>query len=459
MPGELFVIGVSWRTAPVAVREKLAFRDDEMAGALAQLIDSPSIAEAVILSTCNRVEIYGSLAPSAPTSALASAAAEARSFLARSRGVQAEGLSAELYERGEIEAVRHLFRVASALDSMVVGESQILGQLKDAYGVAVKANATGAILSRSLEKAFAVAKRVRSETGIARGAANVSSVAVELAMHVFGDLVGKRILVVGAGKMSALAARHLRASGAQSIVVVNRTPGRAEALALEIEGVARPWQELERELGLADVVISSTGAGTPILTRDLMKQVARGRRGRPLVVVDIAVPRDVEPAVAKLEGIYLFDIDDLERVVAENLKERQKEATAAAAIVEAEVDEFARWMRSQRVVPTIRSLRDHFNEVAAAEAERAVRALQGGKPVGPEEAERAIRRLAQVIVNKLLHGPMSALKADEHADIDALIAAAQRLFALPAREADAAAADTETAAAVDGRPAGETRRR
>jgi glutamyl-tRNA reductase len=409
----------------------------------------------VILSTCNRVEIYGSLDAAAPSSALAAATAETRSFLARSRGVAAEGLADKLYERGELDAVRHLFRVASALDSMVVGESQILGQLKDAYGVAIKANAAGPVLSRGLEKAFAVAKRVRSETGIARGAANVSSVAVELAVHVFGDLVGKRVLVVGAGKMSALAARHLRTNGAQSIVVVNRSAERAAELAAAIEGVARPWDALGHELELADVVISSTGAREPVLTRSLIKQVSKARRYRPIVIVDIAVPRDAEPEVAKLEGVYLFDIDDLERVVAENLKERQKEADAALGIVEAEVGEFGRWLRSQRMVPTIRSLREHFSEVASAEADKAIRALQGGKSVGPAEAEQAIRRVSQLIVNKLLHAPMSALKADDHPDPDGLIAAANRLFALPEREATAPPTD-EAAPAV---PAEETRRR
>ncbi|HYU14870.1 MAG TPA: glutamyl-tRNA reductase, partial [Candidatus Acidoferrum sp.] len=258
--GELFVVGVSWRTAPVAVRERLAFRDEEVPIALGDLLGSPDIGEAVILSTCNRVEIYGSTSPGQPGLRGMAAAAEARSFLARSRGVAAEGLADHLYERVDADAIRHLFRVAAALDSMVVGESQILGQLKDAYGAAARAQATGAVLGRSMEKAFQVAKRVRSETGISRGAANVSSVAVELARRVFGDLVGKVILVIGAGKMSALAARHLRVAGARSILVTNRSPERAAELAAEVEGSARPWDDLPNLLAESDVVLSSTGS-------------------------------------------------------------------------------------------------------------------------------------------------------------------------------------------------------
>ncbi|HUS67232.1 MAG TPA: glutamyl-tRNA reductase [Kofleriaceae bacterium] len=427
MGAGLFVVGVSWRTAPVAVRERLAFRDEEVVTALVDLLASPDIDEAVILSTCNRVEIYGAAAPGAASRA-AAAAASARSFLARSRGVAAEGLSEHLFERTGDEAVRHLFRVASALDSMVLGESQILGQLKDAYGAATRAQATGALLGRSMEKAFNVAKRVRSETGISRGAANVSSVAVELARRVFGELDGKRVLVIGAGKMSALAARHLRAGGAAGIVVTNRSPERAAELAAEVEGTARPWDALADLLAEADVVLSSTGAQEPILTPKLFKSVMKKRRWRPLVVVDIAVPRDADPAIARLDGMYLFDIDDLERVVQDNLVERQKEADAAMAVIELEVAEYRKWLLAQRVVPTIRSLRERFHQVAAAEAERGIKAVQAAR--GPAEVEQAVRRMSELIANKLLHTPMSALKSGERGDVDVLVEVTHRLFAL-----------------------------
>ncbi|HEU5059756.1 MAG TPA: glutamyl-tRNA reductase [Kofleriaceae bacterium] len=424
--GDVFVVGVSWRTAPVAVRERLAFRDEEVDGALGDLIASPDIEEAVILSTCNRVEIYGSCA--AP--GMAAAAAEARSFLARSRGVAAEGLADHIYERSDDDAIRHLFRVAAALDSMVVGESQILGQLKDAYGAAVRAQAAGPILARSMEKAFQVAKRVRTETGISRGAANVSSVAVELARRVFGDLAGKTVLVVGAGKMSALAARHLHAAGAAGILVTNRSPERAAELAVEVDGTAHPWGDLERLLAESDVVLSSTGASEPILTGKLVKAAMKARRWKPLVVVDIAVPRDADPAVGKLDGVYLFDIDDLQRVVRDNIAERQKEADAAQALIDTEVVEHRRWLRAQKVVPTIRSLREHFHQVAAAEVDRCLRELERAKTT--EEVQRAVRRMGELIANKLLHLPMSALKAGEHAEVEVLVEVTNILFALGA---------------------------
>lgn len=426
MGRELFVVGVSWRTAPVSVRERLAFRDDELGGALGELCGSPSIDEGIIVSTCNRVEIYGATRAQAGAT-LASATSEARRFLTESRAVDSESMADKLYEMTDNAAIRHVFRVTSALDSMVIGESQILGQIKDAYGAAVRAEAAGPLLNKFLQQAFAVAKRVRSETGISRGSANVSSVAVDLAIKVFGDLVGKSVLVIGAGKMSVLAARHLHASGASSIVVTNRSADKAVELADEIDGVARPWEQLVDLISAADVVISSTGSKEPILTRAVMKPAVKARRYRPLVIVDIAVPRDASPDITKLDGVYLFDIDDLERIVAENMKERQREADAAEQIIVQEVTAFDRWMRSQKVVPTIRSLRHHFTSVAASEAEKVIQSLRDDHT--REERERAIRRLGDLIVNKLLHTPMSALKDGD--DLETLVQMTHRLFDLP----------------------------
>jgi len=428
MAGELFVVGLSWRTAPVAVREKLAFRDEELPNALDELLSCPDISEAVVVSTCNRVEIFGAIPATAPTSALAAATAEARGFLSRSRHVSAESLSNCLYEHSENEATGHIFRVASALDSLVVGETQILGQVKSAYGVSMNAGVIGGTLGRCLERAFSVAKRVRTETAISRGAANVSSVSVELARHVFGSLDGKTVLVVGAGKMSALAARHLHADGASSIMVTNRSLEKAEALADEVDGLAKPWEQLQSHLVLADVVISSTAASQPVLTKKLIKKVNKKRRYRPLVIVDIAVPRDAEEAVGKLDGVYLFDIDDLERVVASNLSERKKEANAALRIVDAEVEKFRHWQRTQKVVPTIRSLRKHFQGVAASEVDKVLAELK--KNDSPEQQEKLVRRLGEVIVNKLLHLPMTALRSGDDPEIERLVAAAERLFSL-----------------------------
>lgn len=438
MSGSLFVLGLSWRTAPVELRERVAFRDEELEARLAELVGTPVIGEACVLSTCNRVEIYGATKRGVPPAAVTAAAAEARRYFAASRGLSSEELSESLYEHVDVDAVRHVFRVASALDSMVVGEAQILGQLKAAYGVAAKAGTSGPMLGRCMERAFGVAKRVRSETGIALGAANVSSVAVDLARRVFGDLYGKTVMVIGAGKMSDLAARHLRSAGAGAVLVTNRSPDKAAEVAKRVDGTARPWDQLADTLAISDVAITSTGAKEPILDKRLMKSVMRKRKYRPLVIIDIAVPRDADPRVGDVDGVYLFDIDDLERVVAENLKARSREAEDAIRIVEAEVAEFHRWMRSQSVVPTIRALREHFLEVARGEADKVAAALRDDQ--SPEERAQAVRRLGELIANKLLHKPMTALKRGDEAE--ALIEATQSLFELdlagPAEEPQAA---------------------
>ena len=400
---ELFVVGISWRTAPVAVREKLAFRDDELGGALQAMTSELPVAEALLVSTCNRVEVYGVARPGAD------ATGPVRTFLAAQRGLVPTDVADVLYDHRGAAAVRHVFTVASALDSLVLGEAQILGQLKAAYGVAAGAGTSGPLLGRCLERAFGVAKRVRTETSIARGAANVSTVAVDLAKRVFGDLAGKSVLVVGAGKMSTLAARHLYASGAQRIIVTNRSPEKAEALAAEIDGIARPWDQLERLLVEADVVISSTGARQPILTRALFKRVTKARRWRQLVVIDIAVPRDAEPAIGELDGVYVFDIDDLEKVVAANLAERAKAAEHAARIVAHEAGQFEHWLRTQAVVPTIRALRDRFARVADGELQKTLDQL-ARKDHSAAQTRDAIQRLVQLVVNKLLHQPTTALR-------------------------------------------------
>jgi len=448
MGGDLFVVGLSWRTAPVAVREKLAFRDEELPEVLAHLLQVPGVGEAVVLSTCNRVEIYGATADAAPP-VVAAAVAATRRHLADSRGVPFDSLAGVIYEHQGEAAVRHTFRVAAALDSLVLGEAQVLGQLKAAFAASQQAGGVGALLGRCLERAFGVAKRVRTETAISRGAANVSTVAVELAARVFGSLDGKSVLVVGAGKMSALAARHLRASGAIDIVVTNRSPARAETLAAEIEAVARPWEDVEKLLVGADVVISSTAAAEPILGRDLLKRVTRARRYAPIVVIDIAVPRDADPAIGELDGVYLFDIDDLEKVVATNLQGRAREAEAADKIVVAECAEFRKWLGAQRVVPTIRSLREHFEMIARAELERGLERL--ARIEDPAERAEQVRRTVGLIVNKLLHTPTTALRSGGDG-IESLVMAAQRLFQLAEKEAAEAA--TEKPPPADDKPEG-----
>jgi glutamyl-tRNA reductase len=400
---ELFVVGISWRTAPVAIREKLAFREEELPGALRKLTQDHPVAEALLISTCNRVEVYGVAAPGQD------ATGPVRRFLAEQRGLRPGEVASVLYDHRGSAAIRHVFTVAAALDSLVLGEAQILGQLKAAYGIAGGAGTSGPLLGRCLERAFGVAKRVRTETSIARGASNVSTVAVELAGRVFGDLAGKSVLVVGAGKMSRLAARHLYRSGAQRIIVTNRSPEKAEALAAEIDGVAKPWEDLEGLLVDADVVISSTGAPVPILTRPLFKRVTKARRWRPMIVIDIAVPRDAEPAILDLDGVFLYDIDDLEKGVESNLAERAKAAEQAMRIVEHEAGQFEHWMRTQGVVPTIRALRERFAQVADAELQKALEQL-GRRDHTPAQQRELVQRLVQLIVNKLLHQPTAALR-------------------------------------------------
>jgi glutamyl-tRNA reductase len=444
---ELFVVGISWRTAPVAVREKLAFREEELGTTLQEMTKQLPVAEALLISTCNRVEVYGVAvaASDAPTAV--------RAFLAEQRGVKAKDVAEHLYEHRGSAAVRHVFRVASSLDSLVVGEAQILGQLKDAYGVAGAAGTSGSVLSRCLERAFGVAKRVRTETTIARGAANVSSVAVELAGKVFGDLAGKNVLVVGAGKMSALAAKHLYASGAQKIVVTNRSPERAEALAAEIEGLAKPWADLEGLLVDADVVISSTGAREPILTKALFKRVMKARRWRNMMVIDIAVPRDAEAALDDLDGVYLFNIDDLDKVKQANLAEREKAADHAAKIVEHEAGQFEHWLRTQGVVPTIRALREKFAQVADAEVQKALDQLSR-KDLTREQQRELLQRLVQLVVNKLLHQPTTVLRGADPEQAASLAAAVCELFDLePGEEPDEQVAESPAAEQSPGRKA------
>jgi glutamyl-tRNA reductase len=441
--GELFVVGVSWRTAPVAVRERLAFREEELALAVKALA-APPVTEAMLISTCNRVEVYGV--------GEEGAAAAVKRALAKSRDVPLKEIEPVLYAYGGEDAIGHVFRVAAALDSLVLGEAQILGQLKAAHAQAGEAGTSGPMLGRCLERAFGAAKRVRSETQIARGAANVSTVAVDLAQKVFGALAGKRVLVVGAGKMSTLAARHLRNAGVEEIVVTNRSPDRAARLAEEIDGVARPWADLEPELALADVVISSTGAREPILTAPLFKRVTKARRYKPIVVIDIAVPRDADPAIAAREGVYLFDIDDLERVVAANLAERAKAAEHASRIVAHEAGQFQQWLRSQRVVPTIRALRDHFEDVASAEVQKTIELLHK-KDLAPDARDEAVRRLGELIVAKLLHNPQMALKGTEPGLIEARLEATAALFGIdPTRYEPQAKAEPEEEPAAEPEP-------
>jgi glutamyl-tRNA reductase len=415
---ELVVIGLSHQTAPVEVRERLAVVPTEMENRLQELVRLPGVGEAALVSTCNRVEIYA-------------ASADARGALARLRaalhGASAGGeLDRHLYERVGREAVHHLLRVASSLDSLVVGEPQILGQLKDAYDTATRARTIGRVLGFIFPRAFRVARKVRRDTSIARQPVSVSSVAVDLARQVWSGFEGRRVLLIGAGKMSDLAARALRANGA-AVAVTNRTASRAAELAGRLGCGVEPFEDLEGALTRADIVISSTGARTPILGLQLLERVQKARKRRPLVLIDIAVPRDVDPDVDPIEGIYRWDIDSLQKVVAKNLEGRRQEADQAEAMVQEELERCLAANRGHAVGPTITALRARYLGVARAEAEKTLAGMAGAD----ERSRRAVAAMAEAIVAKLLHPTQVALKkAAAGEDGETLLEAAHTLFAI-----------------------------
>ncbi|MCS6912663.1 MAG: glutamyl-tRNA reductase [Myxococcales bacterium] len=414
----LVVIGLSHHTAPIEVREEMAISGDALGEQLRRLLDVAP--EAMVLSTCNRYELY----LAAPDEATCEAA-QAVVLQGRTRA------RAYLYRHHDEAALRHLFRVAASLDSLVLGEPQILGQVKHAYEAARQVGAIGPLLGRTVPRAFAVAKRVRSETRIGEHAASVASVAVELAGHIFGSLAGRPVLLVGAGKMAELAARHLRQAQVGQLWVVNRTRARANELAVRLGGTAHDFTELEALLGEADVVLCSTGASEPVLRADLLARVMRARRGRWLLLVDIAVPRDVEPRAGKLENVYLYDIDALRQVVEQNRRGRLREAEAAERIIEEELRRFIQSERQRELVPTIRALREWALSLARTEARRTLGRLSPG---ANERDRQLVAQLAEAVVNKLLHVPLSTLKREASdpgrpapRDLDEAL---RRLFAL-----------------------------
>jgi glutamyl-tRNA reductase len=394
----IVVVGVSHRTAPLEVRESLAFNADRIPEALARLRGEVGLAEAMILSTCNRVEVYGR-----STDPLVSSTVVA--FFGSFHGRPAAEIEAYLYLVEGEEAVRHAFRVAASLDSMVLGEPQILGQVKDAYEIAEHAGSLGSVLNALRNRSLAAAKRARTETGIGQNAVSVSYVAVELARKIFGELREKNVLLVGAGKMSELAARHLVRNGARATVLGGRTFARAEELAAALGGRASPLESLRDELARAEIVISGTGAPGIVIRREDVEAVRSGRQ-RPLFLIDIAVPRDIDPAVGKLSGVFLYDMDDLKSVAEANLRERRKEASAAEAIVDEEVREFLGWHKSLEVVPLLVELRRRGDEIRRAELEKARKRLG---PLTPDQ-EEALEAATTAIVNKLLHAPTVHLK-------------------------------------------------
>ncbi len=397
----IHLIGMSHRNSPVEARERFALSGPEWSGRfpIPLSADGHGISEAVVLSTCNRVEIViagqGEGLPEATLQHWAMAV-----------GAPLEDLRAHIYILHDLQAIEHLFRVASSLDSMIIGEPQILGQVKDAFRLAVAAGASKTILNRLFHKAFYVAKLIRSETNIAAHAVSVSFAACELAKRIFGDVSSCNALLIGAGEMAELAAQHLTRAGIKSLCICNRTRSRAEELACAFNCLSLPFADIGTALPKADVVISSTGAGRPIITRDMAASAMRQRRGRPMFFIDIAVPRDIDPAVHRLENVYVYDIDDLKAVVTENMALRREEAEKAAAVIRAEVDDFVAWLESLDLAPTIADLVRRGERLAEEELSKTLRRLG---PL-PADTEAALRDMLAGLLKKLNHDPISFLK-------------------------------------------------
>jgi len=399
---KLLIAGLSHKTAPVHLREKLAIAEASLPDALHEL-QKLGAAEAMILSTCNRVEIAVTAQDEAHPVAIVDR------FLSEWKG-SLTAFDGHLYRLEAREAIQHLFRVAASLDSMVVGEPQILGQLKSAYAVAKTEGSVGGLLENVLTRAFGVAKRVRTETGIGQMAVSVSYAAVELARKIFGSLDGHSVMIVGSGKMGELAAKHLRRSGAKRIFVANRTRERAEELASLFDGRVIEYSRITATLPEIDIVIASSGAPHYILSRDDMHRAMTARRNKPMFLIDIAVPRNIDPSVNDLEGVFLYDVDDLEGVVSSNIQERAKQAGEAEAIVGDEVEHMLSRLRIEEVTPTIISLQEQLEAIRAGEVSRALRRMPSLPPEQLRQIEAQLEAMSKSIVNKIAHGPISELR-------------------------------------------------
>ena len=417
----LILLGMNHKTAPLDIRERLSISCEEGIRSLRELMHIPSIEGMIYLSTCNRAEVL------AQTTDTREAAEHLKGFILRHGNLSREEMNRCLYMYRDDEAVRHLFRVTSSLDSLVMGEPQILGQVKDAYRQAVENQTTGIILNKILHHAFRVAKRVRTETGIAANAVSVSFAAVELAKKIFGGLKGKTVLLIGAGEMSELAARHLISQGIAQILIVNRTYARAMQMAEEFHGTAVAFDHLEETLRNVDIVISSTGAPGYVITAGMVSTALHRRKNRFLFLIDIAVPRDIDPAAGDIDNVFLYNIDNLQDIVDGNIKNRGQEAEKAEAIIEEEVMKYTRWHNTLEVVPTIVSLKGKAEGIVRGELEKSFSWMQNMT----SEERKNIEILVGSIMNKILHDPIISLK-EESQDYGAMsyVAALRRLFKL-----------------------------
>jgi glutamyl-tRNA reductase len=420
----LFAVGVSHRTAPVELRETVDFARRGLPLALEALRERRLAREAVVLSTCNRAEIYAG----AETDAAAESCGR---FISEFNGVAWDTLAPHLVIYRGPEAADHLFRVAAGLDSLVVGEPQILGQVKQAFTAAAELKATGALTHRLFTTAFSVGKRVRSETGLGEGAVSVSYAAIALARKIFGRLKGLNVLILGAGEMATLTGTHLRAQEVGQLTIASRTLASAESLAAELGGRAVGWSSLPQALNAADIVVTATGSPDPVITRAMVEEAMRSRRARPLFLIDIALPRDVEPEAGGLDQVFLYNIDDLQTIVKENLARRTSEVQRAESIVREEVERFRAWMQSRDVVPTVIALRQQFETIRKAELQR----LEPKLTALPPDARARVDEVTHLIVEKLLLTPTEQLKAAEDESVALAYAdALNRLFKLRTKE-------------------------
>lgn len=421
----LYLLGVSHRTAPVELRERLDFSSRDVGAAVEALTARTSASETVVLSTCNRSELYVVSEQRGQTRA------DLISFLSQYHQIPVDDFVPHLFAREDGEVVHHLFRVAAGLDSLVVGEPQVLGQVKDAFSVASERRCSGPVLNRLFTTSFGVGKRVRTETALGEGAVSVSFAAVQLARKIFGKLDGRRVLVIGAGEMGKLTAQHLRSQGVGEIIITSRTFARAEEIAAAVNGIAASWDELMPMLAKADIVITATGSQQPIVTRAQVASVMGRRRRDPLFIIDIAIPRDVEPGAGDIEQVFLYNVDDLQAIVTENLSRRSAEIRKAEEIVAEEVGRFMSWQRSRGAVPTVVALRQRFDAVRRSELQRLDSKLAG---LGADERAR-VDEVTRLIVEKLLHEPTEQLKAlpDEETQV-VYTEAIRRIFGLREEE-------------------------
>jgi glutamyl-tRNA reductase len=435
----IVIVGLSHRSAPVAVRERLAIAPADLSQRLTELKQRTQASEMVLLCTCNRVEVMAAQKPGQTLGELGSRIVDALD-------AAAPNVRAHLYQREDRAAIEHLFRVASSLDSLVVGEPQILGQLKDAFTCARSAHAVGPALNRALEHAFHVAKRVRSETALGAGQVSIPTVVVDLAHEIFSELAGHKVVLVGTGAMATLVATLLGKAGAQ-VFVVGRTLDRAREVAQKLGTEPKTWEDIPSLLDLADIVVSSTSAPDYVFSLEQLAQARRRRHGRNLLMVDLAVPRDVDPRIADLDGVFLYNVDDLARVADTALDNRRCEADKATAIVSEETENFLRRAYAERITPTLVALRERFRATLEAEIEHT---LRGQRVALAFEQKESLRRALAAAVEKMLHAPTERLRAwakddsfgDWHTDL--LVSAVEELFQLH-EQAEATPMESERA--------------